>query len=248
MPSHRTPRAAHARRLTSSMSGGAWTSKQGQAKHPLPAPLLLIPCASRSHPTPPLQALRPDLLRLRVLGRCLVMWHHIQPTTEWVKAQMAPIFRVGGCALELAWVCALRTCCPPTGYGMGHKCATHPPTACPCPHTPHQHSTPPLAPPTAHAGSPLVPPRPHGAPQQASPRHQHRCAGGRPAACALGLCAPLPARGCRRAVRARARAPGGAGGQLPCAGAALRGVRVGVGVRGGACVQSGGGERGGGGE
>jgi hypothetical protein len=42
-----------------------------------------------------MQAVRPDLLTLRVLGRALVMWSSIQPTTHWVEAQMAPIFRVG---------------------------------------------------------------------------------------------------------------------------------------------------------
>jgi hypothetical protein len=50
---------------------------------------------SNTHTCTCMQAVRPDLLTLRVLGRALVMWSSIQPTTHWVEAQMAPIFRVG---------------------------------------------------------------------------------------------------------------------------------------------------------
>jgi hypothetical protein len=42
-----------------------------------------------------LQAVQPDLLMLRTLGRALVMWHGIQPSQDWVNGQMATIFRVG---------------------------------------------------------------------------------------------------------------------------------------------------------
>ena len=36
----------------------------------------------------------PDLVRLRVLARALVLWGDIAPTEAWVQAQLPPLIRV----------------------------------------------------------------------------------------------------------------------------------------------------------
>lgn len=39
---------------------------------------------------------RPDLLQLRVLARCCVLWDHVQPTDAWLQAQFPPLLQVCG--------------------------------------------------------------------------------------------------------------------------------------------------------
>lgn len=40
-----------------------------------------------------LDFVRPDLLVLRLLGRALVLWDGIAPSTQWVEAQLPPLLR-----------------------------------------------------------------------------------------------------------------------------------------------------------
>ena len=37
---------------------------------------------------------RPDQVVLRVVGRALVLWDSVQPTQEWLQAQLPPVLRV----------------------------------------------------------------------------------------------------------------------------------------------------------
>lgn len=37
---------------------------------------------------------RPDHLLLRVVARALVLWDSVQPTQEWLQAQLPPLVRV----------------------------------------------------------------------------------------------------------------------------------------------------------
>jgi hypothetical protein len=61
-------------------------------------------------PTPPaatryaLDRVRPDHVLLRVLGRALVMWDEVEPSAEWLAAQLPPLLRQRplGRLLELA--------------------------------------------------------------------------------------------------------------------------------------------------
>ena len=37
---------------------------------------------------------RPDLLQLRVLARCLVLWDEVAPTEAWLQSQLPPLLQV----------------------------------------------------------------------------------------------------------------------------------------------------------
>lgn len=41
-----------------------------------------------------LDYVRPDLIVLRMLARCLILWDSIQPTRDWIHSQMPMLFRV----------------------------------------------------------------------------------------------------------------------------------------------------------
>lgn len=38
-----------------------------------------------------LDSIRPDLLLFRALGRCLILWDHVQPTAEWLDSQIPSV-------------------------------------------------------------------------------------------------------------------------------------------------------------
>ena len=45
---------------------------------------------------PALDAVRPDLLQLRVVARSLLLWDSVVPSLEWVHSQLPPILRAPG--------------------------------------------------------------------------------------------------------------------------------------------------------
>ena len=68
-----------------------------------------------------LDYVRPDFILLRVFARGLVLWDSVQPTREWVQAQLPELFQVGagsGCT----WGMAVGPSAADAGAGCRDSC------------------------------------------------------------------------------------------------------------------------------